>query len=64
MPLIALTWGWQWAFIITGLAGLLWIVFWLPLYRRPTEHPSLSQTELAYIQSDPPDPAVRSRGCG
>ncbi len=59
VPIIALTWGWQAAFIITGLAGLLWVVFWLPLYRRPTEHPAVSPAELAHIQSDPPDPAVK-----
>ena len=59
VPIIALTWGWQSAFIITGVAGLAWVAFWLPLYRRPAEHPRVSAAELAYIQSDPPDPAVR-----
>jgi ACS family hexuronate transporter-like MFS transporter len=59
VPWIALTWGWQEAFIFTGLAGLIWIVFWLPIYRRPSEHPKLSKTELAYIESDPPDPPVK-----
>ncbi|HEX8522094.1 MAG TPA: MFS transporter, partial [Tepidisphaeraceae bacterium] len=61
VPWIALTWkgGWKDAFIITGLAGLVWVFFWLPLYRKPTEHPKLSPEELDYIQSDPPDPAVR-----
>ena len=29
VPIIALQWGWQAAFIATGLAGLLWVVFWL-----------------------------------
>jgi len=59
VPWIALTWGWQEAFIITGLAGLIWIVFWLPIYRRPSEHPKVSKTELAYIESDPPDPPAK-----
>lgn len=59
VPWIAVHWGWQAAFIATGLAGLTWIIFWLPVYRRPAEHPKLSPAELAYIQSDPPDPAVR-----
>jgi MFS transporter, ACS family, hexuronate transporter len=58
VPFIAITWGWQAAFLITGLAGLTWVAFWMPLYRKPTEHPSLTAAELAYIQSDPPDPAV------
>jgi ACS family hexuronate transporter-like MFS transporter len=59
VPFIALYWSWQAAFIITGLAGLVWIVFWWPTYRRPSEHPGLSRTELAYIESDPPDPEIK-----
>jgi ACS family hexuronate transporter-like MFS transporter len=51
--------GWQASFIATGLAGLLWVFFWLPIYRKPQEHPRLSASELAFIESDPPDPAVR-----
>ena len=58
VPWITLTWGWYWAFIATGLLGFLWLAFWLPLYRRPHEHPRLSAAELAHINSDPPDPAV------
>ncbi|HEX2860537.1 MAG TPA: MFS transporter [Lacunisphaera sp.] len=59
VPWLALNWGWQTAFIVTGLAGLVWIAFWWPLYHRPSEHPKISAGELALIQSDPPDPAVR-----
>ncbi len=56
VPYIAANWGWQTAFILTGAFGLLWLVFWLPIYRRPEEHPKVSRAELAHIQSDPPDP--------
>jgi ACS family hexuronate transporter-like MFS transporter len=35
VPWMALRFGWQLAFIVTGLAGLLWIPLWLSLYRRP-----------------------------
>jgi MFS transporter, ACS family, hexuronate transporter len=35
VPWIALRWGWQWAFIATGVLGLLWLLFWIPLYRNP-----------------------------
>ena len=59
VPWIALNWGWQMAFVITGLAGLIWVIFWWPLYHRPSEHPRLSKNELAHIESDPPDPAVK-----
>ena len=58
VPWITLTWGWYWAFIVTGVLGFLWLAFWLPLYRRPEEHPRLSPAELAHIRSDPPDPTV------
>jgi ACS family hexuronate transporter-like MFS transporter len=61
VPWIALTWGWQEAFIFTGLAGLIWIVFWWPLYHRPSEHPRISKTELMHIESDPPDPPAKVR---
>jgi len=59
VPWIALHWGWQEAFLFTGLAGLIWIAFWLPVYRRPAEHPKLSKSELEHIQSDPPDTATK-----
>jgi len=59
VPWIALHWGWQVAFLITGMAGLVWIAFWWPMYRRPSEHSKLSPTELAYIESDPPDPKTK-----
>jgi len=55
VPWIALKYGWQMAFIVTGLLGFLWLAFWIPIYRRPAEHPRCSKGELAYIQSDAPD---------
>lgn len=48
--------GWRGAFVVTGATGFLWLVFWLWLYRKPAEHPKVSRVELAFIQSDPPDP--------
>jgi ACS family hexuronate transporter-like MFS transporter len=56
VPWIAITWGWQWAFILTGAIGFFWLFFWIPFYRSPEVHPKISAAELAYIQSDPPDP--------
>ena len=43
VPWIALSWGWRWAFVITGSLGFVWLLVWLTLYRRP-EAP-LSGTE-------------------
>jgi ACS family hexuronate transporter-like MFS transporter len=56
VPWIAMHLGWRWAFILTGALGFLWLVFWLPVYKRPEQHPNVSQAELDHIQSDPPDP--------
>lgn len=53
VPPITANYGWRWAFIVTGLIGFVWLACWLWLYRRPEEHPQLSKSELAYIQSDP-----------
>jgi ACS family hexuronate transporter-like MFS transporter len=61
VPLLFAWQGWQAAFIATGLIGLVWVLFWLPLYRRPREQKRLSAAELAYIESDPPDPPIKLR---
>jgi len=59
VPWITYTFGWYWAFILTGAIGFLWLVFWLPLYAPPEQHPRLRPAELAYIKSDPPDPPAK-----
>ena len=41
LPIVVHYWGWRWTFVITGGVGLLWLVFWLLLYRKPEEHPRL-----------------------
>ncbi|HEX2341144.1 MAG TPA: MFS transporter [Vicinamibacterales bacterium] len=56
VPWIAINFGWQWAFVLTGAIGFMWLTFWLPMYRTPEHHPRLSKAELAFIQSDPADP--------
>jgi ACS family hexuronate transporter-like MFS transporter len=55
VPWLFLTYGWQWAFIITGGIGFVWLAFWLTFYHPPASHPRVSAEELAYIQSDPPE---------
>jgi len=56
VPFLTVTYGWQSAFIVTGLLGFLWLVFWLRIYERPETHRKLTPAELGYIRSDPPDP--------
>lgn len=59
VPIIALTWGWQAAFLFTGVLSAAWLVTWLSAYRPPDQHPRLAAAELAYIRSDPPETATR-----
>jgi ACS family hexuronate transporter-like MFS transporter len=56
---IASRYGWQSAFVSTGLLSFIPIFFWVRSYRRPQEHPRLSAAELQYIQSDPAEPATQ-----
>ena len=56
---IASRYGWQSAFVSTGLLSFIPIIFWVRSYRSPQEHPRLSRAELEYIQSDPSEPATK-----
>ena len=69
VPIIAVTLGWRWAFILTGLLTVVWLTAWLSFYRSPREKKSLSAEELAWIETDPavcaafrPKTAVRREG--
>ena len=42
--------GWRLAFILTGLAGLLWLVPWLWFYRQPRESKLITGDELNLIE--------------
>ncbi|MBR6252200.1 MAG: MFS transporter [Bacteroidales bacterium] len=47
--------GWQMAFIITGVLGFLWLIFWGALYKSPKsmlESGKINQAEYDYINSD------------
>lgn len=55
VPWIAIHWGWQWAFIVVGLIGTVWLYFWYRIYASPEEKLKagvLSQAEYDYINSD------------
>jgi ACS family hexuronate transporter-like MFS transporter len=44
--------GWKMAFILTGAAGFLWLIFWFWLYDTPGRQKRLSKAEFDYIHSD------------
>lgn len=56
IPFIAITLGWQWAFIIAGALGFVWLIFWTTTYRKPESNPGLSEAERAYILQDEKEP--------
>ena len=55
VPLIAENWGWQWACILTGAIGFIWLILWFIFYEIPEKQKRLSQAELEYINSDKSD---------
>lgn len=58
VPWLTATYSWRAAFAVTGLIGVLWVFFWWPIYRKPSEHPTLGALERAHIDSDPPEPVI------
>jgi MFS transporter, ACS family, D-galactonate transporter len=53
LPIVTLvigTLGWRWSFVITGTLGVVWVVFWLWIYRPPSAHPWVKPSELEYIR--------------
>ncbi|MDQ6845864.1 MAG: MFS transporter [Bacteroidota bacterium] len=56
VPLIAEKMGWQWAFILTGAIGFIWLALWVFIYEIPAKNKRLSKTEFDYINSDMDEP--------
>lgn len=52
IPPLAKYLGWQWAFIIIGGLGFVWVFFWLFMYSKPEESRHVNALELAYVNQD------------
>lgn len=48
--MLSARYGWRSAFLFTGAAGLLWLVFWVRYYQRPEDHRRLSDEEFKLIR--------------
>ena len=59
VPVIAAYWGWQAAFLFTGVLSASWVTAWLLRYRAPDRQPRLGAAERAWIGTQPPGPSVR-----
>jgi ACS family hexuronate transporter-like MFS transporter len=54
IPLFVLDDGtnWRYAFFITFVLSLIWLILWWRTYKRPEVHKKVSETELQHILSD------------
>ena len=52
IPPLAKSLGWEWAFIIIGAFGFLWMFFWHFMYDKPEKSKHVNQAELDYIHQD------------
>jgi ACS family hexuronate transporter-like MFS transporter len=67
VPYIAEAWGWEWAFILTGAVGLIWIAFWVKMYASPAaklKSGHLQQAEYDYIHSDQDEQVAEKADAG
>lgn len=53
VPAVAFMFGWQMAFIATGLLSFVWLPLWWIFYRKPRDHKMVSAAELAWIEAEP-----------
>ena len=52
IPLLARAMGWEWAFIIIGVLGYVWMGLWVWLYDKPAKSKYVNHSELTYINQD------------
>lgn len=57
IPPLAKQLGWEWAFIIIGALGFLWMFLWQFAYDKPEKSRHVNKAELEYIRQDDSDPA-------
>ena len=52
IPPLASALGWEWAFIIIGALGFIWMFFWQFMYDKPENSKHVNAAELEYIHQD------------
>ncbi len=55
VPLLAVKFNWSTPFVVAGLAGFVWLGFWLRMYDVPEKHPGVAREELDHILGDHED---------
>jgi ACS family hexuronate transporter-like MFS transporter len=57
VAVIASRYGWRWVFAVSPILAGLWLIGWLWLYRKPGEHPRITDRERDYLAAQI-EPAV------
>ena len=52
IPPLAKAFGWEWAFIIIGGLGFIWMFFWAFMYDKPEKSKHVNEAELEYMHQD------------
>lgn len=52
VPVIAANYGWEFAFILVGAIGFIWLIFWLIFYEIPSKQKRLTKAEYDYINTN------------
>jgi MFS transporter, ACS family, hexuronate transporter len=60
VPWLTITYGWATSFVAVGAVGILWLVLWMVIYKKPEDEKKLSKSEYDYILSDN-EPVVKER---
>jgi MFS transporter, ACS family, hexuronate transporter len=58
---VAIQFGWQWGFLITGALGFIYLFFWIAFYDSPEKQSRLPASERDYILNERGATVVRPR---
>lgn len=62
VSVIAVQFSWQAAFVVTGVLGLVWMLFWQRHYYLPQNHPRITEAERELIlDGQPPEPEATAK---
>ena len=51
VPWVAIKLGWRYAFVVSGILGLLWLALWSRIYYPLNRHPGITPEEKALIEA-------------
>lgn len=64
LPLVAwivTDFGWKTSFVVTGLIGFVWLIFWLVFYKDRNVNPRVNEAERALIEAGTENAAVEEQ---